>query len=231
MNKKEKKQLWRIPLFFTLFIAIIYQLVSLFHGSIPDLSQVRFLENSGQYSYIPYFEIPLPFMISRWLDIVFVFIFVMLVVKNWQNRQEGDNFGEPFSGFVAFCFVGSLVAYFIAGILFCITFPLCLGLITALLYSANLKIRMALIVGLMTIPIYGFIQAILATALFLLVCFVVYLLYGFFKSNWLARFFSWLRAEEKQFEMHISESGQKKIEELSNSVDEKKEYQLNKKTS
>ncbi len=84
MNKKEKNQLWRMPLFFSLLVTVIYLLIFQKHGALPSGSYFDLLNDLERaQNGLKAFDgiINLPFELSRWFDILFTWLITTYIVR------------------------------------------------------------------------------------------------------------------------------------------------------
>ena len=104
MNENQKNQLWRIPVFVSGIIAIVYLAIYLFTGNIPEVKELILFKDPKDCIWgLPQILI-LPFAYSRLWDILFgfilsfLFVYLIIKIKNMDNKElkEGLVFGLVF---------------------------------------------------------------------------------------------------------------------------------------
>ena len=101
MNENQKNQLWRIPVFVSGIIAIVYLAIYLFTGNIPEVKELILFKDPKDCIWgLPQILI-LPFAYSRLWDILFgfilsfLFVYLIIKIKNMDNKElkEGLVYG------------------------------------------------------------------------------------------------------------------------------------------
>ena len=91
MTTQEKRQLWRIPLFASLLIALFWGVWYLIVGSIPVVDRIVFFTDpKNQFWGIP-MEVPIP-VLSRLWDVFFGGVWTMGIVWLRIVVKDNDNF-------------------------------------------------------------------------------------------------------------------------------------------
>jgi len=91
MKNLLKKQSWRILVLVTLIVAIIYGVLFFVLGRIPNIRSIELFAKQSNFSNL---VINLPFAISRFWDILFLFFYLFLltkllvVIKGWKNKNN-----------------------------------------------------------------------------------------------------------------------------------------------
>lgn len=129
MNQKEKNQLWRIPLFFSLIVSVVYLLIFQKHGTLPSGSHFDLLNDSEralQSKNVFDGIINLPFELSRWLDILFTWLITTYIVRmtilgfadlGKEKSEEEANDKSDKSEFLSIGLVAGVIGGIVASII------------------------------------------------------------------------------------------------------------------
>lgn len=91
MKRKERNQLWWIPLIVSVVTGIVYLIIYLLTGSIPVIDKLVLFKNAGDAFWGLPAEYTLPFSISRAWDILFIFIYTFLLARIIQYVKESES--------------------------------------------------------------------------------------------------------------------------------------------
>ena len=133
MNENQKNQLWRIPVFVSGIIAIVYLAIYLFTGNIPEVKELILFKDPKDCIWgLPQILI-LPFAYSRLWDILFgfilsfLFVYLIIKIKNMDNKE--------LKGGLVYGLAIGLVVGLVFGLVFGLVYGLVFGLVYGLVFG------------------------------------------------------------------------------------------------